>query len=158
MLTPPVLDCPKVIQLVELETYPIWGPVLDDDRCSAPILLKMGSHGKFDHNASWAARVRNVSKAGRQISHVGNTGLPHSETVNLFLFRFESFLGSGRCCARRAITTLDEHGRVIENAEESWMHHRRFRRSLRCFEDQFRQHVPAAEITQPVRLLGFDGG
>jgi hypothetical protein len=28
----------------------------------------------------------------------------------------------------------------------------------RCLEDQFRQHVPAAEITEPVRQLGFDGG
>ena len=49
---------------------------------------------------------------GAKTLAVENTGPPRGETVNPFLFRFESFLGSGRCCALRAITNLDERGRV----------------------------------------------
>jgi hypothetical protein len=53
--------------LCEFETCPGWGPVVDDDRRPTPILLKTHRVDRFDHNASGAAKVRNVSKLGSQI-------------------------------------------------------------------------------------------
>jgi hypothetical protein len=51
------------------EKYPIWGPVTDDDRCSAVILLKTLPADRFDHSAcdpqkfetcpDWGAKFQN---------------------------------------------------------------------------------------------------
>ena len=52
----------------EFETCPIWVPSMDISRRFAPISLKpIRVHG-FDHKASWVARVRNVSRLGRQVA------------------------------------------------------------------------------------------
>ena len=51
----------------EFETLPMWGPILDDYPRSTSICLKVFRVARFDHRASWAAKVRNVSTLGSQI-------------------------------------------------------------------------------------------
>src|SRR6266571_4205792 len=51
----------------KFETCPDWVPVMDTGQHFARIALKtMGQHG-FDYKATWAAKVRNVSRLGSQI-------------------------------------------------------------------------------------------
>jgi hypothetical protein len=50
----------------EFETCPRWGPGMDKHRQSAPMILKALHFDRFDHSASWPAKVRNVSRLGSQ--------------------------------------------------------------------------------------------
>ena len=51
----------------EFETCPSWGPSMDKQRQTAPMILKALHFDRFDHSANWPAKVRNVSRLGSQI-------------------------------------------------------------------------------------------
>src|SRR5689334_10441689 len=54
------------------ETYPSWEPVVDDAWHSCLILLDTLRFDGFDHSASWATRVRNVSRLRSQYLAAGS--------------------------------------------------------------------------------------
>jgi len=58
----------ELVQYGEFETCPDWVPAMDSCQQFARITLKtMSAHG-FDHGPVQAAKVRNVSRLGRQIN------------------------------------------------------------------------------------------
>ncbi len=70
---------------------------MDGRRRSTSIILKTLGVDRFDHGASWPAKVRNVSRLGSQFYPcVSNTGLSRGQAVKSFVFRFESSLGLKR--------------------------------------------------------------
>ena len=54
------------VRLGEFETCPSWGPGVDKRRRTTPIILKALGVDGLDHSAGWPAKVRNVSRLGRQ--------------------------------------------------------------------------------------------
>src|ERR1035441_5739949 len=54
--------------LGEFETCPDWVPSMDTARPSASMMMKNKIVHGFDHTANWIAKVRNVSRLGRQPS------------------------------------------------------------------------------------------
>ena len=52
---------------IEFETCPRWVPAMDGRQRSTPIILKALGVDRFDHSASWPAKVRNVSRLGSQL-------------------------------------------------------------------------------------------
>jgi hypothetical protein len=51
----------------QFEMCPDWVPAMDGRRRYTPIILKILAADRFDHSASWPAKVRNVSRLGSQI-------------------------------------------------------------------------------------------
>jgi hypothetical protein len=58
----------------EFETCPIWVPGKDKFQRFVPIILKVIGFERFDHSASWPAKVRNVSRLGSQNGSTPTTG------------------------------------------------------------------------------------
>jgi hypothetical protein len=54
------------VPIGQFEKCPRWDPIVDDGWRSTPIPLKTHQVERFDHNGSWAAKVRNVSRVGSQ--------------------------------------------------------------------------------------------
>ena len=87
--------------------HPGWAPSLDGATHSVHIVLWVKRLCWFERTRLMPQEFETYPDWGAKTLALENTRPPRGETVNPFLFRFESFLGSGRCSGLIAITNLN---------------------------------------------------